>query len=345
MLKKLSPTSYFKNYLYDNPDIGKLKRKKVTINEFYVLSFKEYDMILSKNYNVSQLKTMARYYKLKISGNKKELIKRVWNFLKYSNYANKIQKLWRGYIVREYNVISKIKKCVNCTDFLSLTSISKIPIEQLFCFKDKDGFTYGFDAKSFNNLILKNKKPTNPYNRKELSNKTIQKFKKFVKYGKILGRNIILDISDDTTNLSLEKQIELKAHSIFQKIDQFGHITDTNWFLDLDRNQLKRLLHELVDIWNYRASLQPLTKIAICPPNGNPFGTINTHQLNSLTKAEFQIKLLSIFNKLLTSGIEQQSRALGAFYILGAITLVSQSAAVALPWLFESVYYNPTTHV
>ena len=56
MLKKLSPTSYFKNYLYDNPDIGKLKRKKVTINEFYVLNFKEYDMILSKNYNVSQLK-------------------------------------------------------------------------------------------------------------------------------------------------------------------------------------------------------------------------------------------------------------------------------------------------
>ena len=345
MLKKLSPTSYFKNYLYDNPVMGKFKRKKVTINEFSVLNFKEYDMILNKNYNVSQLKTMARYYKLKISGNKKELIKRVWNFLKYSNYANKIQKLWRGYIVREYNVVSKIKKCVNSTDFLSLTSISKIPIKQLFCFKDEDGFIYGFDAKSFYNLILKNKKPTNPYNRKELSNKTIQKFKKFVKYGKILGRNIVLDISDDTTNLSLEKQIELKAHAIFQKIDQFGHITDTNWFLDLNRNHLKRLLHELIDIWNYRASLEPSTKIAICPPNGNPFGALNTQQINSLTKAEFQIKLLSIFSKLLTSGIEHQSRALGAFYILGAITLVSQSAAIALPWLFESVYYNPTTHV
>ena len=36
----------------------------------------------------------------------------------------------------------------------------------------------------------------------------IKQFKnlKFVKYGKILGRNIVLDISDDTTNLSLEKK-------------------------------------------------------------------------------------------------------------------------------------------
>ena len=70
-------------------------------------------------------------------------------------------KLIKTHTKKFVRFISKIKKCVNCTDFLSLTSISKIPIEQLFCFKDKDGFTYGFDAKSFNNLILKNKKPTN----------------------------------------------------------------------------------------------------------------------------------------------------------------------------------------
>lgn len=74
-IKKLSPTSYFKNYLYENPELNKGKRCKVSIDDFYILNFSEYDLILTKNYNVSQLKTICKYYKLKISGNKKELIK------------------------------------------------------------------------------------------------------------------------------------------------------------------------------------------------------------------------------------------------------------------------------
>ena len=40
---------------------------------------------------------------------------------------------------------------------------------------------------------------------------------------------------------------------------------------------------------------------------------------------------------LISKGINTDSRSLGAFYILSALTLVSHSAAVALPWLYESV--------
>ena len=72
-IKKLSPTSYFKNYLYENPELNKGKRCKVTIDEFHILNFSEYDLILTKNYNVSQLKSICRYYKLKISGKVKIL--------------------------------------------------------------------------------------------------------------------------------------------------------------------------------------------------------------------------------------------------------------------------------
>ena len=146
-IKKLSPTSYFKNYLYENPEIIKGKRCKVTIDEFHILNFSEYDLIISKNYNVSQLKSICRYYKLKISGNKKELIKRAWNFLRFSKFANIIQKMWRGFIIREYTVTRKIKDCVNSTDFLSLEDLKNIPKQQIFCFKDEDKFVYGFHRK------------------------------------------------------------------------------------------------------------------------------------------------------------------------------------------------------
>ena len=43
---------------------------------------------------------------------------------------------------------------------------------------------------------------------------------------------------------------------------------------------------------------------------------------------------------LLSKGINKDSKALGAFYILAALTLVSPSAAMALPWLYQSVAQN-----
>lgn len=341
MLKKLSPTSYFKEFLFKNPEIPKKKRRKVKIEEFTIPCFNEYDLILTKNFNVSQLKSIARYYKLKISGNKKELIKRVWNYLKFSNYAVKVQKNWRRYIVSEYNNVSKIKNCVNSTDFLSLNELTLLPVNQLFCFEDEDKFIYGFDARSFHNLIIKNKEPRNPYNRKEITKKTIEKFNKFIRYGKIIGVNTNLQIVDDTINLSEEKKLELMAHTIFQRIDSFGHITDANWFLSLNRIRLKKLIIELIDIWNYRASLTPQVKSSIFPPSGNPFINVNINLLSSYNKKTLQKKILTIFNNLLTKGVDNNAKALGAFYILGSITLVSSDAASALPWLYESVYYPP----
>ena len=41
------------------------------MEEFEVLGYKNYDDIVNKNYNVSQLKSMCRFYKQKVSGNKR----------------------------------------------------------------------------------------------------------------------------------------------------------------------------------------------------------------------------------------------------------------------------------
>jgi len=44
-----------------------------------------------------------------------------------------------------------------------------------------------------------------------------------------------------------------------------------------------------------------------------------------------------VIAKLVTSGIDRDSRALGAYYILGALTIVNHEAAMALPWLYQSM--------
>jgi len=342
-MMKLSPKTFFKLHLYDNVPTPPRKRKKVSCEDFVIPAYKEWNTLITVNYNASQLKDMARYYKQKVSGNKKELVKRIYNHLKFSSYAVKVQKVWRGFMIKNYNNLHgpgvfKRTKCVNSSDFLSLNDIKDISHNQFFSFED-NGFIYGFDAKSLHNLIIKNKIPTNPYNRKILDNNVIQKFNKFLRYGKLLKKNTVVSLKDSTSSLSINKRIELNAHGIFQKIDSHGHITDANWFLSLEKPQLIKLIRELADIWNYRASLTSQVKVAICPPHGNPFSGINIHHLNNQNIQTLKMSILNIFDNLISKSPERNNQSLGAFYILGSLTLVCQNAANALPWLYESVFY------
>ena len=341
-----SPKTYLNDYLYENPPTPPRKRKKISVDDFTIPGFSEWSNIISINYNVSQLKDMAKYYSQKRSGNKKELVKRIYNHLKFSFYAVKIQKAWRGFMIRHYNAlhgpgIFKREKCVNQSDFLSLNDLKDISHNQFFSFED-EGFIYGFDAKSLHNLIIKNETPTNPYNRKVLDENVLDKFNKFLRYGKLLKKNTIVSIANTTNSLSITKRIELNAHTIFQKIDTFGHITDASWFITLDKPYLIKLIRELADIWNYRASLTPMIKTAICPPHGNPFSGIEMDSLTIQSEQRLKMNILNIFDNLLSKSPERNNQALGAFYILGSLTLVSQSAANALPWLYESVLYLPS---
>jgi hypothetical protein len=50
--------------------------------------------------------------------------------------------------------------------------------------------------------------------------------------------------------------------------------------------------------------------------------------------------ILTMLEKMVNSGINTDSRTLGAYYVLSALTLVSEPAAQALPWLFHSVSHT-----
>jgi len=120
-----------------------------------------------------------------------------------------------------------------------------------------------------------------------------------------------------------------------------GNYSDPNWFLSLQRNQLIRFYNELYDIWTYRANLSEQIKINICPPRGSPFNTFErTIILNESNVFIMQTKILNILEKLVYNGIDNDSKTLGAYYILAALTLVSPNAANSLSWLYQSVVYN-----
>jgi len=339
---RFSPKTYFRTVLYKKVEThrGK-KRKTITQEDFSVLEFSEHERLLKVNYNVNQLKQMCRHHKQKVSGNKTELIYRMYNFLKFSYYATAIQKNVRGWQRRYYfklNGLKNKKNSVNETDFLTLHNINKIPYYQFYSYTDENNFVYSFDIKSLYNLMVKSEGILkNPYTRKELPKYITKEIRHFIKLSKILKEPIKIILKDETKELSHKKRISLKTLSIFHRIDTFGHITDTSWFLSLPRERLIKYIRELQDIWDYRANLNFVVKRQICPPTGNPFHGINVNTLVQKNSETLQRNILYVMENLIVKGINKDSQALGAFYILAALTLVSHAAAVALPWLYHSV--------
>jgi hypothetical protein len=310
-------------------------------------NFNQYNFLLKYNYSIKQLKQIAKDYKLKITGNKHQLISRIYSYLYLSYLVIKVQKIIRGYLRRKYNNIhgpafKNRSLCTNNFDFLSMDDIKDIPNEQFFSFKDADNFIYGFDILSLHNLIYKcNGAVKNPFNQQPITSNVIENFRTLLRISRVLKINILTEISDVTKEVSNKKSVELRALALFQNIDSLGNYSNAQWFLSLNRNQLNKFVRELLDIWQYRANLSIELKKSICHPSGNPFQTLpNNNMLQTLPNIDdVRNIILEVMEKFVNTGIDKDNKCLGAYYVLGAITLVNNEAATSLPWLFEAAYH------
>jgi len=322
------------------------KPYKIKDDDVTIPNTENFYEITKYNYSITQLKSFAKYYKLKISGNKNELILRLYSFLYFSVNITKIQKIFRSKIVRNYLSLhgpayKNRKLCTNSCDFVTMEPLEEIKLHQFLSYKDEDGFIYGFDIISLHNLYFKsNKKMQNPYNRNIIPENVFKTIKSLLILSRILKIHIDLHYEDDTENVSGEKAIELRALSLFQNIDALGNYTDAKWFLSLNRNNLIKLVRELSDIWNYRAQLTSEVKRNICPPNADPFRNLCIPYIHTESNlCNVKKVILEVLEKFVNTGTDKDSQSLGAYYVLGALTLVNEDAALSLPWLFQSVSY------
>jgi hypothetical protein len=319
----------------------------ISDKKFFIPSIEEYELLLNYNYKIKQLQQICKYYKLKTTGKKSDLTNNIYNYLRLSFFSIKIQKHIKGYLQRVYNFYRgpayfRRSLCTNHTDFLTMEELSTIDSNQFISFKNKEGYIYGFDITSLYNLILKKgKKAQNPYDRALFPHYLFQNIEKIIKLSPCF--NIELTINLETEDLADKKKyLEFKLINIFQKIDEFGFITQLEWFNNLSRTELLRYIRELCDIWNYRAQLSNEVKRSICPPHGNPFSNVNSslHILANNNLNQLRLNVLRVMENLIKNGINNENKSLGAFYVLSALTLVSPDAAESLPWLYQSVMHN-----
>jgi len=330
-------------FIKNNNNNQNIKIKDDDIDYNLFNKFDNYSLILKNKYNIKQLKAFAKIYKIKISGNRNEILFRLFTFLYLSFNIVKIQKKIRTFIQVKYNKLKgpallNRNLCTNTTDFLTMENIKDLSYSQFFSFTDVDGFIYGFNIISIHNLIIKSKQNVqNPYNRNIIHKDVIQNIDKIIKMSKTLSIKIDIIIQDVNNDISLQKSIELKALDIFQNINALGNYSEPSWFLSLNRLQLYNFIGELYDIWDYRAQLTIDVKKKICPPYGDPFNNFHLILNNERKFIKVQQLVLNLIHKFVNSGIDNDNKSLGAYYVLGALTIVNPNAAESLPWLYQSV--------
>ena len=309
-------------------------------------TLKNYKNFKEKKNSVSQLKMICSHYKLKITGNKEQLTNSIYNLLNHTSSALKIQRIWKKYCFKKYHLLHGPARhnrslCVNETEFYTMDSLESIPYKYFFSYKDKDDMIYGFDILYLNKLINKRNDAnsgcasTNPYNRKDIPNRIKFQIKKYLQYGKFIGKEIEMEPKKE--GVVKKNTIEMRIKSLFHEMDILGNYTNADWFLSLDKFKVTQFLKYLYDIWDYRASIEERIKIEICPPYGNPFMGLNTYNLMDFPLDGVLMIASNAMEQFIIKGINTQSKVLGSNYVLCALTLVSPAAADALPWLYYSV--------
>jgi hypothetical protein len=347
-------------YYFNSPIKSKKAFIKIVDEDFNVPNYKDYNNLLTTNYSVSQLKLIAKYYKLKTTGNKEYLKKRLYNYLYFSHNIINIQKIVRCNLTKKYIKLHgpgfhNKTLCSNDVDFCTLDNLNNIPYNQFISFKDDNAHIYGFDVLSLYNLFMKVTKNNktrmanelnssnllnvqNPFTNIYFSYNVLKQLLEYIRLSNLLKIHIDLNY-DDLAHLSINKQAEMKILTLFQRIDSLGNYTNIKWFLELDKYGLIRFIRELVDIWNYRANLSQETRREIVPPRGNPFYDehINVNNLPQYNFTQIRKYSIAIIDLMINKGINENSCLLGSYYVLCALTMVSSDAASTLPWLYEAV--------
>lgn len=180
--------STLKNTLLKTTSELKCEKKRTTISQRSSINKLELNYnnyfkfnIELKSYKLPQLKDAAKKYKVPVSGAKIILIERLTNIFKKIRQSIIVQRIFRGWIVRNSiyirgNALKNRSICVNDTDFVTMEPLSEIPNEYFCSYTDSKDFTYGFNITSLIQILKIKGNIINPYNREKFDDRFVSNF-------------------------------------------------------------------------------------------------------------------------------------------------------------------------
>ena len=270
-----------------------------------------------------RLKETFKKYNLEYTSNKKRnivILKNYFDNLKKINVSKviKIQSIFRGWEIRRRH------KCNNKEDFGTLESIYDIPIKYYFDYLDNDGFKYGFDTRSLK-IILENKNPVNPYNLKPFP---------FTNIPKNTQDNHI-----ENYHLTEQQKYNDYLVKVFQKIDNLGHYTDTEWFNYLNFGDLKNFYRNANDMFNYRAQLSEEVKRKLVKDGKIYIKLINDiNYLKSHQEIYLKNEILKEIERICDEGEDDEYKKMGCNLFMTVLVEHNPFCAQAYPHLVQSTF-------
>jgi hypothetical protein len=350
-LKTVIPKNIIKSSDFFNKNV-KLEKYKISDLKDTLKYYKTtINFAKEQTYTSPEIRIIKNKYDFSLNGKKEDLIIRVKTFFNKEKSAILIQSIFRMNLIKKDlqlrgPALKNRKLCVNDNDFYNLEPLSNIPTESFFSYKGEGDFVYGFDLNSIISLIKNSNqdKLINPYNRENMI-EIVSNINSLIRINNIIRKkqssNSVCSKLNDASELLRSvkaKPLNQRIKDLFIEIDQLGNYTQSEWFSELNRQELLRYFRCMFDIWNYRAQLSFDTKRKICPLR-DPFGNVyySLSQLLNLTDDQLKMLCLSVMEQMILTGIDKDHKILGTFHILTALTVVSGPARANLPWLFESL--------
>ena len=347
-------------YLFTKSVIDKDQPRIITYQEYM-----ETPNILSKS-TIKILKDTAQHlstksYRVHKHGNKPELIERIRSYFDKWTNAIRIQRRVRGFLAKRAFRLRgpayfDLSKCVNDTDFFTMDPLVEIDRLHFYSYTDAKGFVYGFDVFSLMHMFKRERRILNPYTREELDVRNIcSLFRKIniLHPDSCCGKCIQIpnepspkhnrprrspEVSREIqmSNKMAELQnlpVTQRIEEVFMAIDRLGNYTQSHWFSDLSKREYVRFYDSYYSWWN---RLPVATKREICY-KPNPFSDIRFRPLDEVDRYEYQRECLVLIEHMVYTGVNEESRRLGALHVLSQLTRVSYLARTSLPWLYESI--------
>jgi hypothetical protein len=299
------------------------------------------------NHTNAQLKAIASEYGLRRGGTKAVLRQRLHAYMVRSWHAARIQAWVRGWLFRRYLAVKGLdgayrpRKVANEVELHSLDPVEEINIDSLFNIPNEGGIATLYDIESLKrhirNQIERHCEPTDPYTNMPFKGDVSGRMQEEQRLAVLLGRRTA-DSTDSSGRVSIaimgmgaQQSFQASVVNVCAQLDSLGHISDPEWFLGLSSQQWRRLCVEMADIWSYRAGLTPRMRQRV---GGGTWPIA----IPSLDWAVSEIRSRALFQveRLVFRGDSEESRALGAYYVLIALTMVSDRAAEALPCLHQA---------
>lgn len=247
--------------------------------------------------------------------------------------STRIQSVFRGWDIRRRSKPNNVEDCG------TLERLLEIPIEYYIQYQDAtDNLWYGFDIRTLES-ILESKHPVNPYNTKDL--KSNEKLMACYSHKKSFLLENNRKMSHDSPKLTEEQRFSQFAIRVFQKFDELGQYTDTEWFTMLSLEQLKQFYHLANDMFDYRAQLTNEMKKNIVK-NGLIFHNFKStiSKFRIIHTRILQVEILCEMERVIDEAVDKEFKILGMNLILSALVEVSHRASLALPHLVQSTFFT-----